>query len=71
MNEKNITRITVENYDYKTSWEVPYSDLNLDEIFNGFISCLVGVTYHQDQVLRAMKEYVEERLPDPNEEYDE
>jgi len=62
--EKRITRITVENYDYKTTWEIPYSDSNLNEIFSGFIGCLVGITYHENQILKAMKEYAEERLPE-------
>ena len=62
LEERRISKITVDNYDYTVSWEVPYNDTSLDDFLQGFVSCLVGVTYSEENVLRGMYEYAKERL---------
>lgn len=65
-NKEYLSRITVENnemHEKKIVWEIPYNDANLDDWIHGFITCMVGITFNEEQVLRGMKEYAEERLP--------
>lgn len=66
-NKEYLSRITVENnemHEKKITWEIPYNDANLDDWIHGFITCMVGITFNEQQVLRGMKEYAEERLPE-------
>ena len=63
-NDKNtLTRITIENYENKVSWEVPYNDVNLEDMFNAFVGLMVTLTWNQDQILDYMREYIDERQP--------
>lgn len=62
LDEKIISKITVENYDYVVSWELPYNDTSIDDFLQGFVSCLVGVTYNENSILEAMYEYAKDRL---------
>jgi len=64
-----LSRITVENNEMnekKVVWEIPYNDANLDDWLQGFLTCMVGITFNEKQVLRGMKEFAEERLSDEN-----
>ena len=74
MNTERLSRITVENNEVnekKITWEIPYNDANLDDWIHGFITCMVGITFNEEQVLRGMRDYVNERLDDDYEEYDD
>ena len=68
--EKRLTKITIENYDKIVSWEVPYNDVNLDDMFDAFVGLLTTLTWHNDSIIEFMKEYAEERLPNIEEESD-
>ena len=70
-NDKNpLTRITIENYENKVSWEVPYNDVNLEDMFNAFVGLMVSLTWNQEQIIDYMREYYEERQPiELDEEY--
>lgn len=66
-NKEYLSRITVENneiHEKKIVWEIPYNDANLDDWIHGFITCMVGITFNEQQVLRCLKKYAEERLPE-------
>ena len=68
--EEYLSRITVENneiHEKKVIWEIPYNDANLNDWIHGFVTCMVGITFSEDQVIRGMKEYAEERLIDDQE----
>ena len=68
-----LSRITVENNEMnekKVVWEIPYNDANLDDWLHGFLTCMVGITFNEQQVLRGMKEFAEERLPKDDENRD-
>ena len=68
-----LSRITVENNEMnekKVVWEIPYNDANLDDWLHGFLTCMVGITFNEQQVLREMKEFAEERLPKDDENSD-
>lgn len=73
-----LSRITVENNEVnekKIIWEIPYNDANLEDWIHGFVTCMVGITFNENQVLEGMREYVNERLPEKyyeeNEIYDD
>ena len=59
LDEKRLTKITIENYDTTVSWEVPYNDTNLDDMFTGFVGLLTTLTWHYDNIIEFMKEYAE------------
>jgi len=72
MNTERLSRITVENnevHEKKIIWEIPYNDANLDDWIHGFITCMVGITFNEEQVLKGMRDYANERLDDDY-EYD-
>jgi len=58
--EKSITKITIENYDMKSSWEIPHSDFSLDEILNAIVGLLVTIGYNERVVVGAMKEFADQ-----------
>lgn len=63
MIEKNrMSRVTVEQYESKAIWETPYNDAPLEEIIQGFIGCLVGLSWNEKIVLEAMHSYSKEML---------
>jgi hypothetical protein len=43
--------------------ELPW-DVNIDELLSAFVGACVGVTFSERSVLRAMKEYAQDRLPE-------
>lgn len=64
-----LSRITVENNEIvekKITWEIPYNDTNLDDWLQGFLTCMIGITFNENQVLEGMKAFAEERLPEEN-----
>lgn len=74
MDKEYLSRMTVENnemHEKKIVWEIPYNDANLDDWIHGFVTCMVGITFSENQVLEAMRDYAEERLPQDDEEYNE
>ena len=58
------TVLSIEQYGKKVTYELPYSDTTLDELIQGFIGCLVTLTWNENIVLEGLKDYAEERLPD-------
>ena len=73
-NKEYLSRIIVENnemHEKKITWEIPYNDANLDDWIHGFITCMVGITFNEEQVLRGMRDYANERLNDDEYEDDQ
>lgn len=63
MNNNNIaepTKITITSYDTTVSWEVPYSDIDINKVLDGVVSCLLGITFTKETILNGMKTYLEE-----------
>lgn len=65
--EKEITKLTLEVGDVTTSWEVPYSDSNMDQLVTAFYSLCIGQTYLPQTVLKGMQEFVEDNQPEEGE----
>jgi len=57
---ETFTRLTVEQPDLKVTWEVPYNDVNGEDMMNAIRTIMVGMTFHPETVYRAMREYAEE-----------
>lgn len=57
---KEPTKISITTYGETISWEVDHSDIDIYEAINGFVSCLLGATFHKDTILAGMKKFIEE-----------
>ena len=71
MEKEYLSRMTVENnevHEKKVIWEIPYNDANLEDWIHAFVTCMVGITFNEQQVLEGMLEYAEERLPNEDED---
>lgn len=61
-NEKNLTRMTLEIADAKTSWEVPYNDCNMEDLLNGFTGMLISHTWLPITVYKEMVRFAQDQL---------
>lgn len=59
-----MAKIIVQTYDTTTTWEVPYNDVTTKEILKGFVGCLIGQTFYQEQIADTMIELGKEYLED-------
>ena len=56
--------LEVNNYDNTIRISTPHHDSTIDDWIQMFYTAMVGVTFHPEQVLEAMREFAEERLPE-------
>lgn len=61
MEKNDKTVLTLEQNGVKMTWEGSW-DADLDEILNGFVSCLRGITFG-DWVVKAIRDWAEEQAP--------
>lgn len=61
------TKITFQTSYATITQELPW-DAGADDILQAVYTAMVGMTFHPNGVLEAMKEFAEERLPKPKEE---
>lgn len=54
--ENSFTRLTVEQAELKVTWEVPYSDVSMDDMIDGFKTILVGMTFLPKQAQEVADE---------------
>ena len=54
------TKITMTSYDTTVSWEVPDSDIDINRMMQGVVSCLLALTFNKQTILSGMKKYLEE-----------
>lgn len=59
-----MAKIIVQTYDTTTTWETPNSDVTAEELLRGFVGCLVGQAFYQEQIANAMVELGKEYLED-------
>lgn len=64
MEKDKFTRLTVEQPDFKVSWEVPYEDVTIDEMLNGFNTLMIGITFLPETVKKGMAEWLMEHAYD-------
>lgn len=63
-NEQKLTRLTLECGDRKVSWEMPYTDITIEDLIDAFYSLCIGITFSPRTVEHWMKEWVEEHVQD-------
>lgn len=58
--KERYTRLTIEQSMVKTTWEIPYEDIDLSDMINTFFTlcCLLG--FSQEMVYRVAEEYLKE-----------
>lgn len=66
-NNEHIVKLTYQNDDIVSSWESPYFDTPLDDLFDGFVGLAVSHTWDQRGVLEAMLGYAAQHIDDPHE----
>ncbi len=59
-----MAKIIVQTYNTTTTWEVPNDDVTAEEILQGFVGCLVGQTWYQEQIGQAMLDLAKDYLED-------
>lgn len=64
MEDKQFTRLTLEQSDRKITWEVPYEDVVYDDMMEAINTIMVGMTFHESQVYDAMVGYLREHADD-------
>lgn len=53
-------KISISAYDTTASWEVDHSDVTIDDVIPGIVSCLIGISFTQEQIISAMRNYLDE-----------
>lgn len=61
-NEENKTKLTLSQGDITMTWEGPW-DSGINEIMEGFIGCLRGITFG-DWVISLIADWCDEQLID-------
>lgn len=61
-NDNSPTRLTLSHSHTTMSAELPW-DVNLDDLMTAFVGCLRGVSFG-DWVVKSIKEWCEENLPE-------
>ena len=57
---KQPTRLTLENYDSKIVWEVPYSDVDGTELVHAFVTTMLGATFSLQTIYESMAAYLDD-----------
>lgn len=57
------TILSLKHHSSVVNIELPW-DANMTDLLDAFVGACVSVTFHQDGIIQAMKEYVESYLPD-------
>ena len=50
----------MSSYDTTMTWEVPYSDTTIDQIMEGVVACLEGLSWNKTIIMNGMRDYLEE-----------
>lgn len=58
--ENSGTIFQIKSYDRTVIIKHDYSDVNLNELIEDFVSLMVGITFPQECVIRGLEDYVEE-----------
>ena len=61
MEEEGKTVFSVENYDKTIIIKRPTGDVTINEFVEDFVSLMIGITFYEDQIINALKEYIENR----------
>ena len=62
------SKICLDMYGKKGSLEWPTSDINCDEVIDGFYGLLVLQGYSPEGILSCMQDFIQDRLPNEENE---
>lgn len=65
--EKTGCKLSISSYGNTMEWRTEYEDCDLEAFIDAFYGCMVGLTFHPDGILKEMKRFAEERLPNTEE----
>lgn len=68
--EKQFTRLTLEQSDRTITWEMPYEDVDGEDMMNAINTIMIGMTFHPKTVLRSMAGFLMEWASDEYEIYE-
>jgi len=57
--DKKFTRLTVEQSNKKIVWEVPYEDVDGEDMMAAINTLMVGMTFHPNTVLHCMAGFLQ------------
>ena len=55
-----FTRLTLEQNDKKIVWEVPFDDVDGENMMDAIKTIMIGMTFHPDTIIDCMASYVNE-----------
>ena len=55
-----MSKITMSSYNTTMSWEINHDDVTINDMIEGVVSCLLGLTFHKDTIIKGMKNYIKE-----------
>lgn len=58
--ERKPTKIQMSAYDTTVTFELPYSDTNIQEMLTGVATCLYGLGWLKSTIISGMREFIEE-----------
>ena len=67
MEDNRFTRLTIEQTNYKVSWEIPYTDPSANDLIKGFRCLLDGITFYPEHFNHMLANFLMEYGSD---EYD-
>ena len=59
-----FTRLTLEQGDQKVVWEVPYEDVNGEDMVQALKTVMIGMTFYESSFYNALANYLEEYAGD-------
>lgn len=64
MEKERFTRITAEQGEKKIVWEVPYEDINGEDMLDALNTIMIGLTFGQETIFRSIASWLEDRAYD-------
>ena len=58
--DNKFTKLTLEQSDLKITWEMPYEDLNGNDMCKAFRTILIGMTFGPDTIENIFADYLNE-----------
>lgn len=55
-----MSKISMTEYDTTVSWELHREDATTSDMIDGVVACLRGLTFTENQIIEAMKNYIKE-----------
>ena len=61
---KKFTRLTLEQNDLKLTWEVPYGDVNGEDMMHAIHTLMIGMSFSDKAVFNSMASFLMENAYD-------